>query len=371
VTIIKETKKRNCSLGILVPNLHRGRQLLLLYHRLQRKTADRRLKHIRLFAFTAQDVDWAGRTINGLQPAPTPGFRKLRWRRTRRPLPTAILNTVYGPQKTFAEQLRRSGAPSVLLNSVTQLHKWQTHHKMRRGPLAAHVPETHLFHPTRVLAMLRKYGTIFIKPALGNRGERVLRVLQTANGEVQIAHHREHPFVTCDSDDVLLHTLNDWCNESTGEMGGGTKRATDWLVQQGIAGSTRAGQSYDIRALVQKTADAQWQVTMLTMRLARRGHYNTGIYDLMLRVPPSPLATTIRDLAIRAANVMETKNDAQHELSVDFIVDRQRHPWIIEVNGSPQKKIYRDLRGFRDWGRLYRTPLQLTWSHYQRGTLDR
>jgi glutathione synthase/RimK-type ligase-like ATP-grasp enzyme len=91
----------------------------------------------------------------------------------------------------------------------------------------------------------------------------------------------------------------------------------------------------------------------------------------MLRVPPSPLATTIRDLAIRAANVMETKNDAQHELSVDFIVDRQRHPWIIEVNGSPQKKIYRDLHGFRDWDRLYRTPLQLTWSHYLRGTPDR
>jgi D-alanine-D-alanine ligase-like ATP-grasp enzyme len=45
-------------------------------------------------------------------------------------------------------------------------------------------------------------------------------------------------------------------------------------------------------------------------------------------------------------------------VSVDFVLDVNRHLWILELNASPQKSMYREIRGFRNIARLYRAPLQ-------------
>jgi len=54
-----------------------------------------------------------------------------------------------------------------------------------------------------------------------------------------------------------------------------------------------------------------------------------------------PILTSIYNVSLRATEIIEMGTDNHlGELSVDIALDRDAHPWIIELNGKPQKEIY-------------------------------
>jgi hypothetical protein len=46
------------------------------------------------------------------------------------------------------------------------------------------------------------------------------------------------------------------------------------------------------------------------------------------------------------------------EISVNFVLDKEMKLWIIELNGKPQKSIYKDIKNFKYEQLIYRRPLE-------------
>lgn len=114
-----------------------------------------------------------------------------------------------------------------------------------------------------------------------------------------------------------------------------------------------------------------WSVTNLVSRIANKGSYNTSIYDkaclsqqvLKRLFPPeqvNAIMTTIYDISLRTAEIIDMETSYHlGEFSVDFALDKDAHPWIIELNGKPQKDLY---NGIRNQTAVYKRPMQ--YAHY-------
>ncbi|MNY76041.1 hypothetical protein D3C86_2154960 [compost metagenome] len=66
--------------------------------------------------------------------------------------------------------------------------------------------------------------------------------------------------------------------------------------------------------------------------------------------------TSIYDISLRIAEIIDIETDYHlGEFSVDVALDSEAHPWIIELNGQPQKSLY---RGIPNRSIVYNRPIQ-------------
>jgi len=56
---------------------------------------------------------------------------------------------------------------------------------------------------------------------------------------------------------------------------------------------------------------------------------------------------SLNDISINTARIVEFDTGGLGELGIDFALDEERKLWIIEINGKPQKDIYKDLKGYQ------------------------
>jgi D-alanine-D-alanine ligase-like ATP-grasp enzyme len=138
------------------------------------------------------------------------------------------------------------------------------------------------------------------------------------------------------------------------------------MVQQGIRIRQLDHQYFDIRVLVQKGILGVWTVSAITCRVAYENYFNTSmceaIYDVAEILPRlfssdkiKEILQALYEVSVKAAQEVETHMGSLGELSVDFVLDEQSKPWIVELNGKPQKTIYKDLEGFKY---IYSRPLE-------------
>lgn len=331
-------------IGILVTKRTSRKRILELYR--SSPSLD-----LRLFAFTKADINWKEQRIIGLC------LNKGKWQQSSFPFPRAVYNRCFNKKMTTIQRLEDIIGKDNCFNSINSFNKWDLHNLLAQSNLQSYIPDTFLYNDVNVSERLEKYKLIYIKPVYGSKGKSVFRLEQKDNGDSHISLHSLAPRYICRKNENIQYKMD--------QLLGLPK----YIVQQGIRSSQLDHQYFDIRVLVQKDILGEWKVSIITCRVAYEHYFNTSmcetVYDVAAILPQlfsqlqvNDILQTLDEVSITAAQTVETHLGSLGELSVDYVLDEQRKLWIIELNGKPQKNIYRDLKSLKHYKLIYNRPLE-------------
>ncbi|RKL64747.1 hypothetical protein CR203_24605 [Salipaludibacillus neizhouensis] len=331
-------------IGILVDSKKKRKKVLGLYERYHGNP-------VQLFIFTAPDILWNKQCIIGL-------YREgKRWKEKKFPFPMVVYNRSYNRENSSIRRIEKVIGKDRCFNKINRFNKWEIYHSIKQSSLKPYVPDTFLYNEVNIAELLEKYKLVYIKPQCGYKGKSVYRIEQMDHGDIYIALHSLAPRYICRKNESVQGKLD--------ELFGRRK----YIVQQGIRVSQFNHKYFDIRVLVQKGSLGKWMVSTITCRVAHENYFNMSMYEDMYRVEEvlprlfssgkwNEIRKSLYQLSVQAAHEAETHLGLMGELSVDFVLDEQTKLWIIELNGKPQKNIYKDLKGFKHNKLIYSQPMK-------------
>jgi len=332
-------------IGILVPNKIRRKRALELHHRHCNLP-------LKLYAFTPTDILWRKRKIVGLCLI----GHKLEERIF--PFPHAVYNQCYNKKATVIEHINSIIGKDKCFNSINWFNKWDVYNLLTHSNVITYLPETFMLHDVDVLEFLKYYKLAYIKPCYGFQGNGVYRIELKENGDIHISLDSIAPRFICRKNEDIEHLLV--------KVLGDRK----FIVQRGVRSSLLKHKYYDIRVLVQKDGRGEWMVSSMVCRVANELLFNTTAYGSIWNVEEvyaqlyankivkEIAIRSIRRISVSAAEALEPYMGLLGELSVDFLLDQNKRAWIIELNGKPQKSIYKDVENFQCEELMYRRPLE-------------
>jgi glutathione synthase/RimK-type ligase-like ATP-grasp enzyme len=253
--------------------------------------------------------------------------------------------------------MRRRGRGSRSLKNKWTKTKWLQSDRTLRG----FVPETKLFRKTSLIAMTRRYDTVYLKPTTGTGGKGIARIEKTSTKRYRYK---------IDVSTKEASSINDLYRKLKK-----TTRGRSYLLQKGIRLQNSNGRPFDIRSTVQRSKSGKWVPTAIFVKLGKRNKVVTNYHQggrLTLLEPtlrragynPEQIARyrrKLKTLGMQTARCFERHDSRFKELGLDVALDRKGRLWILEVNtrpnyyalkSLPDKNIYRKVvRYGRTYGR--------------------
>ncbi|UNC91918.1 YheC/YheD family endospore coat-associated protein [Candidatus Contubernalis alkaliaceticus] len=308
--------------------------------------------NLKLFSFTSSDILWKEQGIIGLHLVGN------KCKESILPFPQAVYNRCYNKRIKKIKRLENIIGWNKCFNVINFFNKWHVYNLLNQSKLKRHLPDTFIYDEVNVSELLKKYKLVYIKPFYGNKGKRVYRVELTDNGDIHISSHSTAPRYICRKNEDVQKILR--------KLLQGKK----FIVQKGIRSRQIDNQYCDIRVLVQKDILGKWAISTKTIKIAYEHFFNTSIYETIYEaeklipnlIPKntekSKILRSLNKISKNAAKVLDTHMGPLGELSVDFIIDEDGKLWITEINGKPQKSIYKDIKNFKDKQLIYRRPME-------------
>ena len=279
-----------------------------------------------LFAFSRDAIDLVQRTIAGYRYSSDD-----RWHAGVFPLPQVVFRRYGVGLGSGLESLQMCG---VKVFNERLFHKGEAWQWMARteevGPF---LPDTvPLEGINRVLDMLKRHDTVYVKPVWGS----------LATGIIRIKLHSQGYFVT-----ITGIAPANYPNENT--MIAGIKRhlPRHGIVQQGLDLVSPGGRLLDFRLVVQKDISGKWSVTGIVARAGEQGlhvsNMATGGFPLPVEHALKILfGDNAREVFMRMEELttlgVAVGESLDHgglligDLGLDIAYDKRGHPWVIEAN---------------------------------------
>ncbi|RTE09263.1 YheC/YheD family protein [Paenibacillus whitsoniae] len=224
------------------------------------------------------------------------------------------------------------------------LNKTEVFDALRKdSSLHRYLPESHLFkNYTMLRSMASRHPVLFLKPITGSLGKGIIRIRREA-GDVFTAHSTTLSGVRRQTFPSLSAAF---------QAIAGKLRAQRYQIQQGLNLITAEGNPIDFRALVQRGATGQWEITSIVGRIAGSQHFVSNLArGGSLSTVPTALAKAgfspenrsaikkrLRKAALDIAKGVETQIQSHFgELGIDLAVDTSGRVWLLEVNSKPSK----------------------------------
>ena len=305
--------------------------------------------NMQAFVFCPLDIDWVGRRIYGYTYQGERGT----WVARYFPFPRVVYNRLFPPRGhlanlLFAAARRLRRQKGVVSFGRVLSGKWEVYRSVQKHEeFGQHVPETKRMKGTASLAyMLKKHRYVFIKPDLGSQGKGVMQVRITPAGYMCRGRDANNkPFTHCVKSLPGIVAL---------VTGASNRRRL--LVQQGLHLNHFRGSTFDIRCVVQKNENGQWQVTGTAARIGRRGSITSNLHGggRALRTETvikalfperhQEILSTINKVAVGIPTVLDEELGRFGELGLDLGVDRDGHVWMIEANSKPGRTVFLRIR---------------------------
>lgn len=312
-------------------------------------SANGRALSVPTYVFSARDVDWGRGVVRGFR-----WFRQGRvrgWAWDTFPVPDAVydrLTTRRAELMPHIRSVRRRllDDPNITYFNPGFFDKWTIHTKLARHPdIEPYLPDTEKFQGGDSLAaFLRRWGTVFLKPAGGSLGLGIIVVTRRRDG---------YRCRFCTRAGTLLRhyaTFEGLLASLQRYMG-----RREYVMQQGIRLMRCGGRTFDIRLLMQKDAGGHWQLTKSYARVAPFGsptsNLSTGGTAVRLeaalraalgRGKSRRVGEKIRECAMTLTPVIESQIGAVlGEMGLDLAIDRTGRLWILEVNSKPYVQMTR------------------------------
>lgn len=322
-----------------------------------------RKKGLRVFVFSPRNVDFAARTVKGFE------YRRGAWESGIFPLPTLIYDRCFvGPSyrhyKPFVERLQND--PDITFLGHGLSGKWQVHQMLIQSPkLAPYLPPTDIFSLDTLQKTLGRYGAAVIKPAAGTHGIGVARIREAGNKYEITGRNRENqPFRRLVKGQAGLTTF--LRSFTTGRK---------FLVQPYLHLHTPEGVPFDVRVLVQKNGEGEWETTGKAVRVGDKRSITSNLHGGGKAVPLSPflarhftpsVKSRIEQHVTILANELPVFLEQTHgrlvELGIDLGIDTDGNVWVIEVNSRPGRTVFRMIDDPQ--ARLHSITQPVRYAHY-------
>lgn len=298
------------------------------------------------FIFTPGSINWNSETVRGFnyrQLTPERGV----WVSALYPLPDVVYDRIASRRGENREMIKRTKdklktLPYSKYFNPSFLNKWSVHQVLvNNNDLHPYLPETCDFNQINLEEMLQKYTTLYLKPSNGSLGIGIIKVRTDSRGTL---HYRVHRSMNSNGQAEDAHDLI----KKTETI----RKKHKYIIQQGLTLDTYHGCPFDLRIIFQKNARGEWQISKLFARVAAPGSIvanlsRGGKVETSRRVLRHIFKTRenvqdknreIKQLCLMVASTLEdTGQDIFGELGLDLGIDKNGHPWLLEVNSKPRK----------------------------------
>ncbi|MHB9145484.1 MAG: YheC/YheD family endospore coat-associated protein [Symbiobacteriia bacterium] len=302
------------------------------------------------YVFGPSDIDWATATTRGWTYRVTGlGEAGGRWVAGVFPLPDVIYNRILGRSRELSTPIREveerlRGLPGTRgFFNPGYFDKWQVSDALaREGSASQYQPATARVTAKQLQEMLLSLGAVYIKPRAGFAGRGIMRVERLAPGRYRIIRIvGARP----------VGRVAGW--PTVRRLVGLAVRREPAIIQQAIKLPTCRGRSFDLRVMVQKDERGLWRATAVVAKLASPGNITTHIRTggeaqfagPVLQEAFGPTGAAVHQgveaAALATAAALERGLGQElGELGMDVAVDAGGHPWILEVNAKPGRKVF-------------------------------
>ncbi|WP_379164453.1 YheC/YheD family protein [Paenibacillus sp. sgz5001063] len=323
------------------------------------------LYDLQIIVFHPYGVSSDGQTISGYT------LEDGEWKTVSTSAPDILYNRclITNPQEKRAVTSALSALSGSIPWSRGLPDKWGVYEILRRSRrVAGFLPETRLYKNTGDLGTVlaeREQG-VFLKPRAGSHGKRTLhavRLPRSQGGGISLRGRNganlpfQHVFGSLDEG-------LDWVQEFIGSR--------RYIIQPYLQLTSRAGQPFDVRVLMQKNGHGVWMLTGMAVRLGSRDSLTSNLHGGGTAVVPLPFLLAeygksgeelLQELAGAAAllpPLLEETCGRLGELGLDFGLDPAGRIYLLEANSKPGRTVFR-LTGDRRAARLAaENPLRYT-----------
>lgn len=326
------TKSKNIAMSLMMNRVQR----VPYYQALSRS------HQFELAFFDQQGINWEEQSIVGLHLA------NGQWTEACFSFPKTIYNRCYPGSAKIIEKLGKLIGPQNIFNTLTQFDKWNVYQLLVQGDLAEYLPQTYQYTSDQLEQLIEEHTTLILKPRLGFGGAGVLKINKTSDDSITVDSHWSFsiPLVGKSLYLLLLTTMAPPAN---------------FIGQQYIDSIQNEEHKFDIRVIMQKNFKGEWEVAGQLSRVTEAKVLLTNNYVKILHphnLVSDFLISTMHYLAHLVARQLDGKLGNLGEISVDFLVDqRDEKPWILEVNGKPDKMLVKQLADGAMLERVYLNPL--------------
>ncbi|TVX92316.1 YheC/YheD family protein [Paenibacillus agilis] len=279
------------------------------------------------------------------------------WRQEWFPLPHILYNRIPQREDEMQPAVKKKlqdimKHPTIRMFNPTFFNKWKLYKWLNKSNATRpYIPHTlKLTNAEQLNKMLHHHSYLFLKPVSGKAGMGIMTLrLNLNNGfkyRLRIQDKSKNISYNCTSISKLWSRII--------KQAGSAK----YIVQQGITLASINKRPFDLRALIQKTEQGNWDITGIGARLAGSASITTHVPRGGSIEDPSKLLTSlfgeqgsarilarIRNTALVLARQIEQEaGKPLGEMSMDLGVDAAGGIWFFEANAKPMKFDEPDIR---------------------------
>lgn len=283
-----------------------------------------------------------------------------KWRCMRIPIPKVIHN-----RAIFIAASNWKRCKSLEDSGVILYNFWNRYGKLQISQILAnneefrpYLPVTSSFSFANLQEMMRRFSSIILKPDKGTVGEGIFKLdrAQGSRWEVRFRSGKQllHLLIP---QRVLFTRLRKYMGNYP------------YILQETIPLATFQGSPFDIRVSVQKDGNGEWGVTGMVGKAARPGHYLSNVAqggkvytlpDLLSEYPhlkKDEVSQTISEVALSMVNYLSHHLLHLSDVGFDFGIDKDGHPFFIEMNGRDQRYSFAKGGMIDTWKKTYEKPV--------------
>jgi hypothetical protein len=263
------------------------------------------------------------------------------------PIPAFIYDRCYYKQDSFSTRarpivqwLKKSPLTTFLGHGLPS--KSDVYEAFKNHPsLSPYIPETVKAESSRqILQALFKQKTVLLKPDQGSQGRGIM-LLSFYGKQLKIQSQRGQELTEVNFQDEA--SFHQWMTQKM-ERG-------SLLIQPFLNIHNYEGKPFDIRILLQKDAQGNWQEAGRGIRQAQSGQILTNIShgaeilsfdDGFHSFSPAQrrfICDELDSIIPLIPAVLEKAFSPLFELGIDVCIDRKGAVWILDMNSKPGRKI--------------------------------
>ena len=314
---------------------------------------------VQVFLFSHQDVFVRERKIRGFVPHGR-GDWKVQWF----PWPKVVIDRY---RRRVPEYMKLRNSELFFFANSPFGKKWKVTQVLSRDERVKRwIPQTTLFAPGRVLAMLRQHQLVYLKPGNGTGGKSILRI-EKAGGAFKLTGRNRNLAVRharLSQATQVERWVGTWVRTERLKNG-------NFIVQQGIDLASPTNRVADVRLLIQKDENGEWSVTGAGARVGVAGSATSNLHNGGKAVPFTTFLRQcfseeqVREIfeeCVRMAHevvvVLEERYGRMMEFGLDIGVDRTGRPWLLEVNPKPGRDVFLQMGDKATYEQAIRRPIE-------------
>jgi hypothetical protein len=310
-----------------------------------------------IFAFTPKDINWLSLTINGTY------FIDDTFKTNEFPFPDVVYNRRFSSKTRIIEKFENFIGKGKIFNYTNRFSKWEVYNYLSKTYIQRFLPVTYKCTSFNVLDILHLHNSLFIKPDIGSKGRYVYRIESNREGTKTIFYKTFKSSDVFYDDNKFILELEQLIDNKP------------YIAQAEVPMIKIEDRIFDIRIMLQKDLKGTWNISSAISRLSLNNYFITNLYYKILSAEQALKAANLNsrallgiiyDISISTATLLELHAGPLGEISVDFGVDKGGYPWIIEINGIPDKSIFKGLKDKEIIRNIYSKPIEYAYFLSQR-----